>query len=74
VERTDTTARWLTKRLDWIERADALLARAEIVTAAARADEAPLSHRIELWVEIIAVRKRLHDTRTMMLATAPAAR
>jgi hypothetical protein len=67
VERTEPTARMLAERLDWIERVDAVLARAEAVTGAARADDAPLSDRIALWVEIIAVRQRLHDERARML-------
>lgn len=57
-------------QLVWIDRVDALLARAEILTGAARADDAPLAERIGLWVEIVAVRKRLKRERLARLGAA----
>lgn len=57
-------------RLMWIERVDALLARAEVLTGRARADDAPLSERISLWVEIIAVRQRIAAERRALNAFA----
>lgn len=56
-------------RLEWIERIDALLERAEVLTSAARAQDAPLAERIGLWVEIIAVRKQLDGERTALDST-----
>jgi hypothetical protein len=57
------------ERLEWIERVDTLLGRAEMLTGAARADDAPLADRLGLWVEIIAVRKQLHRERAALLAS-----
>jgi len=57
-------------RLAWIERIDALLERAELLTSVARAEDAPLAERIGLWVEIIAVRKQLDGERAALAASA----
>jgi len=54
-------------RLQWIERIDALLERAELLTGMARAEDAPLAERIGLWVEIVAVRKQLDDERVALV-------
>lgn len=56
--------------LAWIERVDALLERAEDVVGLARADDAPLAERIGLWVEIIAVRKRIAVERCALVRAA----
>lgn len=56
-------------QLAWLDRVDALLARAEALTGAARAEDAPLGERIGLWIEIIAVRKQLSGERLALLTT-----
>ncbi len=58
----------ISERLDWIERVDALLERAELLTGSARAADAPLGQRVGLWVEISAVRRQLDRERTSLLA------
>ena len=56
----------LRNRRDWVDRVDALLARAETLVGAARVDDAPLAERIELWVDIVALRTRLQDERVLL--------
>ncbi len=59
------------ERLAWIDAVDPLLARAEAVVGAARADDAPLADRITLWVDIAALRKRLAIERQIIAQIAP---
>jgi hypothetical protein len=57
-------------QVEWLDQVDALLARAGMLTEAARSGDAPLAERIGLLVEIIAVRQRLQARRAALLAGA----
>lgn len=59
------------ERLEWIERVDALLARAETLTGMARAEDAPLAARIGLSVEIIALRQEIAMERRSLTDAGP---
>ncbi len=55
-------------RRAWIDQVDHVLERAEIAIGAARAEDAPLAARIELWVDIVTLRKRIAAERMIPLS------